>query len=292
MTPVPSSVSIFPTQTSGFVTVNMTFLPTTFAGTGTISFTTLAGPLPSWLTTVPSPVTFTFAAGATSATTSFRFQASGAASPGSNVTALMSTGGVPAGVGTSSVNVQVLQPSYTASASPNPASIAWGGSRNVTVTTSVDPGYNTSILYSFAGFPASITWSTSQMVFPPYLPATFTCSVAAGTAPGTYSGNLMASGLTNKTFPMTVIVLPPDITASFTQPSVTVCNGGPPVSDNISLQPAGGYIGTPTLSFQAVPAGLTMTPASPPATAMPPNPISVILPSPPTSIPYTLRCLP
>jgi len=273
MTPTPSSVSIYPTQTSGFITLNMTFLPPTWGGTSTINFSTggFAG-LPPWLATVPSTVTFTFAAGATSATTTFRFQASGVAPVGTLSLVISASGGPPPpGIGTSSVNVQILQPSYTASASPNPVSIAWGGSRNVTVRTSVDPGYITSILYSFAGFPAGISWSTSQMVFSPYPPVTFTCSVAAGTAPGTYAGNLMASGLTNKTFPMSVTVQPPDITASFTQPSVTVCNGGPPVSDSISLQPAGGYVGTPTLSFQAVPAGLTMTPASPAASAMPPG---------------------
>jgi hypothetical protein len=262
---------MYPTQTSGFITLNMTFPATTFAGTSTVFFTTLAGPIPSWLTTVPSTVQFTYAAGATSATTTFRFQASGGASVGT-LSVFMSTGGAPAGIGTGSISVQILQPSYTSTAAPNPVSIAWGGSRNVTVTTTPDPGYNTSIQYSFSGFPSGITWGTPQQAMPPtYFPTSFTFSVDAGTAPGTYNGTLAASSATNKTFPMSVIVLPPDITASFTQPSISLCNGGPPNSNGIVLQPANGYAGTPKLSFTVVPAGLTEAPVALTANKMPPG---------------------
>ncbi|HVN75770.1 MAG TPA: hypothetical protein VMT19_05585, partial [Thermoanaerobaculaceae bacterium] len=271
LTTVPTGVAIFPTQTSGFITVNMTFPPTTFGGTGTITVTTALGPLPTWLTTVPSPITFPFGVGATSASATFRFQASGAAAVGA-LTVILATGGAPAGVGTGTMTVQILQPSFTATLSPNPASMPWGGSQNVTVTTAADPGFTMPIVYTFTGLPGGIGWGVKQTVGPPYPATTFPFSVAAGTAPGTYVGSLSGAVALNVplTFPMTVIVQPPDITATFMQPSITACNGGAAVGNSLTLSPANGYVGTPKVGI-IPPAGITVTPISLPITAMPPG---------------------
>ncbi len=272
ITPTPSTVSLFPTQTSGVVTLNITFSPPTWSGTNTITFTTALGPLPTWLTVVPPVPTFSYAAGATSATTTFRFQASNTATVGS-LNVIMTPGGgtPPAGIGSGNITVQILQPSYTATAAPNPVAMPWGGSRTVTVTTAADPGFTPTIVYSFTGFPAGITWGTAQATMSPtYAPLMFTFGVAAGTAPGTYNGTLSAASSVNKTFPMTVVVQPPDITMSFTLPSINVCNGGPPVSDGITLTPMNGFAGTPKMSVTAPP-GVTVTPTSFPIAPMPPG---------------------
>jgi hypothetical protein len=274
VTPSPPSVSLFPTQSSGTITLSMSFGAPTWSGTSTVNFTRAGGPLPAWLTTVPNPVTFSFIAGATSATTTFRFQTSGAAVPGTYTINLAVVGGPPPpGIGGGTMTVQIQQPSFTATASPNPVTLAWGATRDVSVATTSDPGLSTAITYSFSGFPAGISWGTAQTVNSPYPAATFSFAVAAGTAPGTYVGTLtgsLAFGGT-KTYPMTVIVQPPDVTASFTQPALTVCNGGPPATDGIALAPVNGYAGTPQLAFTGVPAGITVNPPTPVASPMPPG---------------------
>ncbi len=276
ITPAPASVSVFPTQLTGVVTLTITFSPPTWSGSSTINFTQAGGLLPPWLTTVPNPVTFSFASGSTSATSTFRFQASAAAVPGSYTINMAAVGGPPpAGVGIGTMMLQIRQPSFTASVTPNPLSLRWGGAQNVTVTTIPDPGFTASLSYSFSGFPPGIATGIKQTVSAPYPPATFPFGVGVGTAPGTYTGTLAAVTLASPpqiiNYPMAVIVQPPDVVASLSQPSVSVCNGGPAAGDAIVLSPASGYVGTPQLGFTVVPAGITISPVNPVANPMPPG---------------------
>jgi hypothetical protein len=185
--------------------------------------------------------------------------------------------------GASSLVAQTL-PTYNAVITPNPATLVIGGPPvTVTVSTTTDPQFGEEfIAYSFSGFPAFIDTGGERLTSAPnYPPVQFTFSLSNGATPGTYAGLL--NGTTGraqvKSFPMTVIVQQPDIAASFAQPAMTLCNGGPAVSNSIILNPVNGYTGTPRLEFRNIPPGITVTPVSPAAAAMPPG----------QSIPFTVQ---
>lgn len=276
ITASPSTVSAFPTQTTSPITLTLTFSPTRAGGTGTIS---VVG-LPFGVTTIPSPLSYTYAAAGTTATTSVQFALSASASPGTYAVEFIDA---TLDAGLTTANLTVRQPTYSASASPNPVTIPIGSSRPVTVSTTTEPGFNEAISYSFSGFPAFITTGGAQSATAPaYAPLSFPFAVAAGATPGTYSGALTgrnANGATTGTFPFTVIVQQPDIAASFSQPSLALCNGGPPANDSVTLAPLNGYSGTPQVEFTSVPAGITITPVILPAASMPPA----------QTIPFTVR---
>lgn len=272
MTATPSSVSAFPTQTTPAVSVNLTFTGgAKVGGTGTIG---VAG-LPAGVTTVPSPVTYTTTAGATSASTTLQFSVGSTTTPGSYAITLRDGTN---GAGATTVTLVVNTPSITASASPNPVTLTVGGaSQPVTVSTTGDPGFNGSVTYTFSGFPAFIindgpksTSSANGLG-----PVTFNFSLGTGATGGTYNGTLNAQAATGapiKSFAFAVVVPPPDITAVFTQPTVAVCNGQT-ANDSVQLTPVNGYSGSPTLTFTSVPAGITISPITglklPPATTAP-----------------------
>jgi hypothetical protein len=270
----PASVSIFPTQTSALVTLTISNITGGSPGTHAIAF----GGLPAGVSTVPASVTYAFPATLPgSATTTFQFQATAAASPGTYTITMQDPsaicGGPPGVPCAGSMTLQIQTPSYTALATPNPATIVWGGTQNITVTITPDPGYSTPLNVWFGGFPAGISVGGTQSVSPPYPPLTFNFSVSPGTTPQTYSGTMFHGPAlaTPAASPMAVIVPPPDILVSYTQPSMSVCEGGAAVGNGIVLQSSNGYAGTPTLSFITVPAGLTVLPLNLVAAAMPPN---------------------
>ena len=278
MTAAPATVSGFPGQTTAPITVTLTFATTTGAGTGTI---TAAG-VPMGTNTVPSTITYSFASGATSATTSFQFAIGSTTLPGTYTVTLRDLSN---NAGATTVTLIVNNPSFTPSASPNPVTLTIGGApQPVTVNTTPDPGFTSGIVYSFAGFPNFINTGAAQSVGPPYSPVTFTFSLGAGAVAGTYTGTLTGSytdalgNAQTKSIPYTVIVQQPDITASFANPMMSVCAGGAAVANSVNLAPANGYTGTPRLTFTAPP-GITVTPSSPPANAMPPS----------QSVPFTVQ---
>jgi hypothetical protein len=279
ITPTPPTVSVFPTQTTGPITLDFTFGTTSAAGTGTV----IDAGTPAGATTVPAPITYSYAANATTARTTFQFAVGAGTLPGTYTVTLRDASN---NAGTATITLIVNTPSFVPSAAPNPVTLTIGGSSQpVTVSTTPDPGFNSRITYSFSGFPNFINTGPAQVVGPPYSPVTFTFALGAGAAPGTYPGTLSgsytdASGLPQtKSVPFTVVVQQPDIAASFSTPSVSLCDGGAAVSNAINLTPVNGYSGTPRLSFVSVPAGINITPATPTAAAMPPG----------QSIPFTIR---
>ncbi len=267
----PPSVSIFPTQTSATVNLTISNITAGPPGTHAIAF----GGLPAGVSTVPASVTYTFpTVFPGTATTTFQFQATAAATPGTYTINMQDPSGIcNTAPCAGSMTLQIQAPSYTASATPNPATIVWGGSQNITVTIVPDPGFTSGVNVWFGGFPAGISVGGSQLSSPPYPPLTFPFSVSAGTTPQTYNGSLFTQiGFgTPSVAPMAVIVPPPDILVSFSQPAMSVCEGGAAVGNGIVLQSSNGYAGTPLLSFITVPAGLTVAPLNPAAAAMPPN---------------------
>jgi len=283
ITPNPATVSGFPGQTTPSINLSLTWAATASGG-GTATIV-VAGQ-PAGVTTVPATVTYAYAGGSTSASTSFQFAIGATTPPGTYPVTLRDTSVNAAGSGT--VTLIVNNPTFNATATPNPVTLAIGGAaQNVTVNTTFDPGFSArQIDYTFSGFPNFINTGGTQTSFGPnYPPVTFTFSLGAGAVAGTYNGTLTGSytdpftgALVSKTFPYQVIVQQTDIAASFSNPAVNLCQGGPAAPNAINLSPLNGYSGTPQLSFTSVPAGITITPATPTAAAMPPG----------QSIPFTI----
>src|SRR5207248_122935 len=152
ITPNPPTVSVFPGQTTAPITLDLTWAtPANPAGSALVS----TGPPPG-VTTQPVNVTYNYAANSTSASTSFQFVVASSVVPGTYPIPLRDTSNNNAGAG--SVTLIVLQPSFTATAIPNPLTLVIGGApQNVTVNTNPDPGFGApNITYSFTGFPAFI----------------------------------------------------------------------------------------------------------------------------------------
>lgn len=259
MSATPSAVSIYPTQTSGLVSVGISYPAATGSGTATLG---VSG-LPAGVTTTPSSVSYTYLTGSTSATTSFRFVATAAAAPGTS-TVTLSDPAPPGGRGPSlvSVTLTVLTPSFTATASPNPVTLTAGiGTQTVTVFTVPDPGLSGTLTYSFAGLPSGISTGGLRTASSPYGAVTFPFSASAAMAAGTYSGTLTGvSAFETKTFPISVVVQKPDVSVSLSPPSLSVCNGGPSAASSTIITPLTGYVGTPSLSFSPV-TGLSISPS-------------------------------
>ncbi|MEO8379934.1 MAG: hypothetical protein ABI779_09765 [Acidobacteriota bacterium] len=264
----PPSVAAKPGQNSALVNVSLTFTPQSIPGTGTLAI----GGLPAGVTTLPSPVTYSYGFGVSTASTSFRFALGPFAAPGTYAITLQDAT-LDAGITT--MMLTVTPPSFAMSASPNPLTLAKGGpSRQLTVTTQEESGFSeASITYTLSGLPAFIVHDgPKQTTGPGYGPVAFNVSASAGATPGSYAGTLtgQSSGGQTKNLSFMVTVEQTDLAASFSSPSMTVCNGAAPASNSIQLTPLNGYSGTPQLTFTSVPPGITVTPLSPVANAMPP----------------------
>ncbi len=265
----PSTVSGFPSQTTVPIAVTLTFPPPNTAGTGTI----VVSGLPAGSTTVPAAVTYPYTAGATTASTSFQIAIGATTTPGTYSVFLRDA---TLGAGSATVTLTVNVPSFTASASPNPVGLGVDGAAGtVTVSTFGDPGFSDAgVTYSFSGFPSFIdTGGVQTAGAPGYPPVSFSFRALGGAVPGTYTGVLNGSSSPDnlKTLPFTVTILQPDIGASFGQPVMSACAGGASVGNTIVLSPLNGYAGTPALAFTSIPAGITVNPAAPAASAMPPG---------------------
>lgn len=247
----PNPVNLTAGGASKTVTVS-TFPQTGFGAAVTYSFQGF----PSLITispptqTVNSPypaVTFSFSADAATPTTSIV----------GTLLATPSSG--PVQTFPFTVNVQGL-PAFTASASPNPVTLAPGGSTHtVAVNTQADPGFSPSITYSFGGFPAPISTGGSQTVNPPYNTALFAFSASASATPGTYNGQLIATPSSGppQSYPYTVVVsTQPTFTSSIAPNPVTVQAGGSGQTVQVFTNADPGFSQSITYAFSGFPSGV------------------------------------
>src|ERR1700736_4148181 len=105
MTATPPMVAAFPGQTTAVITLDMTFGSATFAGSGTI----VDSGRPSGTTTVPSPITWSWPIGATTARTTFQFAVGASTLPGTYVVTLRDSSNLA--VGSTTVTLIVNNPS-------------------------------------------------------------------------------------------------------------------------------------------------------------------------------------
>lgn len=272
----PPTVTVTPGDTSGLVTVNLTYPVPGFNGVAEL----LPGGLPPGVSTLPSPVTFPVFTGIGNATASFSV-ATSPATPGGTYSIPLST--IPdLGAGTGTLTLVVLAPDFDVLIAPNPLTLRPGETRPMTVTTLPTGGFAEPLTFSFSGLPAGIDWGSPRVVAPPFPPVVFSFAAAPGTPPGTYPGTLVASwvtlGLQTKTFPVSVVVQAPQLAVAFVPSAIRLCDDGPAVASELRLDPGTSYAGTPSLAWLALPPGLEVSPALPTTPPLPPArslPVSV-----------------
>ncbi|MFA6955636.1 MAG: hypothetical protein WC538_07180 [Thermoanaerobaculia bacterium] len=270
----PSTATVSPGDATPLITLNVGVPP------GPSVANAVFTGLPPGASVVPATVVLLYSLTG-NATATFEIVTTGATPPGTYPIVISAFPDFGAGLGM--FVLIVASPDFQTSVSPNPVSVAWGGSVTTRVTTVPLFGFSSDISYAFTGLRPGITASSPQVASVPYAPLDFQISVVPRTPPGVYPASLVATwsafGLQTRTIPFSVIVQPPTLTAAFSPPAITVAPGGTAASSAIVLTPGNGYSGTPALTWDAIPAGLEITPLTLPSPALPPT----------QSVPVTVR---
>jgi len=268
VTATPPAVSAKPGQNTGTVNVTLAYTPPSIPGTGNIAI----GGLPAGVTTIPAAVTYNYMVASPAAATSFAFALGTLVTPGTYPITIQDA---TRDAGLTTMMLTVTPASFSMSITPNPVNLTAGGSpAPATVTTFPETGFSESITYTLTGLPPFILSDGPKQTTGPGYPAVpFSLSATNSASPGMYPGLLTAqsSGGQLKTAPFTVVVQQTDLGATFSSPSMSICNGAAAAANGIQLTPLNGYNGTPQLTFTSIPAGITITPVSPSANAMPPG---------------------
>lgn len=270
----PSPVTFAVGETSPLITAQINFSPTATLPGGLQTLLLGGGSvMPYGITTVPSTVTYTTAPGQTSATVTFRLVAAPWAWPGTQPV-LVSNTPTPAS-GTLNLAVQPL------SVVPSSVRVA-AGSTSASLTATV--GYIDTFVSGeqhlvFTGLPQGASPSPSPVTFtpvgqqgPPYGVVSFRISTTSSTPAGNYTVSVQAGPVPSgtDTFVLTVerlgsLSVVPEKTA------VDACPGGAAVQNSILISSVGGYTGSPTVTFPALPSELKVTPVSIPVDTVPPS---------------------
>jgi hypothetical protein len=159
---------------------------------------------------------------------------------------------------TQTVNLTVLTPNFTLTASSASPSVAPGGSVPVTLSTAISNGFSSAVVLSVSGAPTGVaaTLATSSLVAPGSGSSKLTLAAASSTAPGTYALTVTASGA-NVTHTQTInlTVLTPSFT--LTSPATASVAPGGTATVSISTALVNGFSSAVALSVTGVPNGVT-----------------------------------
>lgn len=226
---------------------------------------------PYGVTTVPASITYTAAPGQTSANVSFRLVAAPFAYPGSQEVGFSNTPEFSYGLLS-----YVIEP---LSVVPSSVTVTAGTtSANLTATVGyveVTPTGPQQLLFS--GLPAGATPAPSPVTFTvpgqqSYAVVSFRIAVNASTRAGTYQVNVQTSPYATGSDTFTLVVRRlGSLGAVVEKASVDACPGGPAVQNSVTISALGGYTGSPTVTFPALPSELEVTPSTVPVGALPPD---------------------
>jgi hypothetical protein len=153
-------------------------------------------------------------------------------------------------------------PNFALTASPTTVSVAQGGSKTTTVSTTVSGGFNSAVSLSATGLPAGVTasFSPTSIAAPGSGSSTLTFSASSTATIGTSTVTINASGggiSHSTTVSLTVSsTATPDFAVSASPASVSVAAGGSGTS-SISTTVSGGFNSAVSLSASGLPAGVT-----------------------------------
>jgi hypothetical protein len=153
-------------------------------------------------------------------------------------------------------------PNFALTASPTTVSVAQGGSKTTTVSTTVSGGFNSAVSLSATGLPAGVTasFSPTSIAAPGSGSSTLTFSASSTATIGTSTVTINASGggiSHSTTVSLTVsATATPDFTLSASPASVSVAAGGTGTS-SISTSVSVSFNSAVSLSASGLPAGVT-----------------------------------
>ena len=119
----------------------------------------------------------------------------------------------------------------------------------------------------------SVSPSSVFLPAPSFQPASFSISASGSAAPGrsTVTFTFSLSGGATRTATVEVVVRSVgSLSVAVENSTLTVCPGGAAVPNSVTVTPLGGYTGSPTLTFPALPAELEVSPVTIPIGALPP----------------------
>ena len=153
-------------------------------------------------------------------------------------------------------------PDFALTASPTTVSVAQGGTKTTTVSTTVSGGFNSAVSLSASGLPAGVTasFSPASIAAPGSGTSTltFTASSTAATGTSTVTINASGGGVSHSTTVSLTVstTATPDFALSASPSSVSVAAGGTGTS-TISTTVSGGFNSAISLSATGLPAGVT-----------------------------------
>ncbi len=267
----PATVTLGVGDTSPLVTAQVTY-PTPpgapVGGVQTLSFSYL----PYGLTTSPSTVSFNVVAGQASATVAFRLVAAPFAySTSGGEMSVYSTPASAYGLLNFVVEPLTVLPTATT---------VVAGSTSATLTATVsygEAGPQTPQQLAFSGLPPGAVPEPSPVSYfvPPqdgYAVVSFNIVTDASTPAGNHSVTVGSAPYPTGTDTFVLTVLRGGgLGATMEKPSVDTCPGGAPAANSVTVTALGGYSGTPTVTFPALPADLKITPTSIPVATLPPS---------------------
>lgn len=153
-------------------------------------------------------------------------------------------------------------PDFAITASPTTVSVAQGGTKTTTVSTTVSGGFNSAVSLSASGLPAGVTasFSPTSIAAPGSGSSTltFTASSTATTGTSTVTINASGGGVSHSTTVSLTVsaTATPDFAISASPASVSVAAGGTGTS-TISTTISGGFNSAVALSASGLPSGVT-----------------------------------
>src|SRR6476646_9603443 len=153
-------------------------------------------------------------------------------------------------------------PDFALSASPTSVSVAQGGTKTTTVSTTISGGFNSAVSLSASGLPAGVTasFSPTSIAAPGSGSSTLTFTASSAATTGTFNTTVSATGggITHTTvIPVTVnAATAPNFTLSASPTSLSVAAGSSG-SSTISTTVSGGFNSAVSLSASGLPSGVT-----------------------------------
>jgi hypothetical protein len=153
-------------------------------------------------------------------------------------------------------------PDFALTASPTTVSVAQGGTKTTTVSTTVSGGFNSAVSLSASGLPAGVTasFSPTSIAAPGSGSSTltFTASSTATTGTSTVTINASGGGVSHSTTVSLTVsaTATPDFAVSASPASLSVAAGGSGTS-TISTSVSGGFNSAVSLSASGLPSGVT-----------------------------------
>lgn len=184
----PTSVEVFPTETSDTIQVRVQFPPRTFAGHDTLT-TQLPGPLAGNTSVMPSQPSYSWSVGDSSAVATLRIATTTATPPG---TWQIQVSGGP-NLGLAAIQLVVRRPGFDVRLTPGRLQLEAGDRSRIEVRTTADPGL-ADVTYQAEGFPSFLDFGNARVASAPaFAPVGLSVSVAADAEPGVYRGGIRGS---------------------------------------------------------------------------------------------------